>query len=291
MPHFKHITILLLALLLLACPQLSGSDDKAEKKKEENDLIRENLFGKVKMIKVETLGPGEEQSERALCSKQTFNKTGNLVELIFGEDEYLKILFKYENNLLISEAYIKDNKYSEENTYKYDHDKRGNKIRETVVDQDGKAFRLTEFTYDRKNNLVKSFQSSPSNDDKEKVAITYKYNKNGTVASESTKWSGGEGELIEYHYSNSTTLISTDRLTIDGYGVRNYYNGKGWIVKTERLDKARNVAKTKIMEYKVDKKGNWVEQHSYKIELIGNKLTKKPVKITYRTIKYFDEKK
>jgi len=298
--RFKYITAFLLTLLLMTCPPLSGSDDKPEKKKIKTDLAKGYFVGKVQSV-VEKKAHWTDGCKQppVLDEKQTFNKHGFLVEeYSYGGAgvSWSKSVYTYNKNLLVSEteSWMEDSTIEVTN-FKYEFDKHGNKIKETHTDKDGKAERSFINKYDKFNNLLESKHTLLSKKENRVTSIgKYTYSKNGMVASESIAFSGVDYKTKrKYHYTKAGVLsfvVDTTEGRIKSRSLE-YYNSRGWTIKEESFERDLKTKNTTLIEYKVDKVGNWIERTTYLLEKDGDKTIKKADRITYRTIKYFDQKK
>jgi len=298
MSQFKHIAILLLSLLLLACPVLSGSDDKPEKKKVVNDLSREHLVGKVKSV-VEEWKESEigGRSEKVLAEKQTYNLKGHFEERVFYfySTETERKTYEYKEGRLFSETTTakKENAW-EKSFYKYDEE---GKIKKRIYqNKEGKVTSIESYSYNKKDELHKMRRVYTTGKDKDKIGTTtIKYNKDGFAVSETGIDLEGNKYKAEVNYSDKGVLSSIlhyKKKGSDESYVRANFNSKGWVTSIEFLDSKSKVLGSQVSEYKkVDKTGNWIEKATYALEKDGDEVIKIPMSIQYRTIKYFDEKK
>jgi len=260
----KNITI---AILLLICIPLFFNFFGEDK---ENDLINQNINGKVKEIIDSTFYAevvfGEIKKDRVKAlNKINYNKNGNVKEANYYNRDgslWIKIKYKYDNE----NNRIELNRYNEE----------GEELtkRQYKFDVDGNIIEENQYTR-------ASFEHSKATEIGEK--ITYKYDEDGSKTEENhynTSWGSEDGSLdlkIKYKYDNEQNLIEINRYGGDGdkltkveckYDMdgnmieKNEYNGDGGLIE-KRTYVYNDGNRVKMTRYEDEDTDTWDFKHTF----------------------------
>jgi len=183
-----------LLLILLCLPMIFSCGEK----KEENDLTRDNLNGKVKeIIQVRLDAPLVSGGMSDLISIYKYDENGKMTEMAqyLGEELIKQVKYKADENGFIAPKHVEGKEketlpfFSEEGSYEFKYDEEGN---------------LIEHIYHNKYNLMKA---------------EYKYDEYGNVT-ESIDYVNGELSNTtkykhKYDASKNWTMLtlSSDKLT------------------------------------------------------------------------------
>lgn len=284
----KKPILFFLVLLAFSC-----SEEKTE-----NDLSKENLFGKVKSVETKefyaidssgvVVKDGISKSKPIVLNE--YNKWGNLEKttkfLLDNPQRNTKIIYSYNerNKLLKEEYYSVNDSLSSEVFYKYDEN---NNLIEWITYNDARLFNLKYiYKYDNQNNLIEELFYGDStyvywgkevyhydNQNKTKKISQYNseeilrremiYDKKENLIEETEYDSLNVRFKWTYKYDNKGNEIEENRFGADGsfhFKHISKYDDKGNLTERTEFNKNNNPVETEIYKYKYDKKGNWIEK-------------------------------
>lgn len=297
----KNLVWCFLVLLLT----ISCSNEKTE-----NDLSKENLFGKVKSVEtttfyaVDSLGTIVKDgiSTRIPTILNTYNEFGNLETtkkfILENPNRYNEKVYYYNNlNKLVEEKfYLPNDSLSNEVFYKYDDN---DNLIEWITNNDDKRFNLKYILkYDSQNNLIEELVYADSTyiyRGKEvykyhnKTKKMFRYNPKGVLRKEIIY--DKNKKIIEeieydslknvtakwtYNYDNKGNKIEENWFktdTILDFKIVFKYDKYNNPIEKIRFSNKNIASSGDIYEYEYDKKGNWIKKtHFQSLHSAHNKL-------------------
>lgn len=258
----KLFLFFLVLFLAIGC-----SDEKPE-----NDLSKENLFGKVKSVEttkyqvIDSLGTivkdGISRYEPTVLDE--YNEFGNLEKtkkyILDNPNRYARVSYTYnEINKLIKEDYYSiDDSLTGEVSYKYDEN---NNLIEMITNNEYKRFNLKYiYKYDNQNNLIEELFYGDSTYVYKGKELK-KYNSKNKIT-ESNQYNSKGNLSYRRFYDRKENL--TEKIEYDSLNVRfkrTYkYDDKGNLTEHIKMNDKGEILLKSVYKYKYDKKGNWTEK-------------------------------
>ncbi len=280
-------------LIIAILSTLTGTAQKAE-----NDLIQQNLKGRVSSISISEYSVivkfGEAQKS-SLESKSLYkyNDYGNITEWnLFNSDGSLfaKFTSKHDNNGNRTESnnYNSDGSLKSKSIWTYKYDEKGNKKEEICFHYDSNDRFLDKliwvFKYDDKGYLYE--QIGGISDSLYDRKFIYKYDSIGNVTEEEylNKTDENLNSKETYKYNSSDNRVENKSYNSQGSLETKWsyrYNNNGDITEEEYFSYTINGSNAKTTyEYdEYDKTENWIKRKQL--------FNDKPITIIEREIEYF----
>ncbi len=262
----------------------------------QNDLKRDNLIGKVKIVEEIDYKAHNEDGVIAMGTvtdktSTSYNAEGIEVKIVYhnyeierGKDFGGTDLFSVNNKgQKIACAHTRSNGNWTDSSF---YDAHGNKIRCISYNADSSVHYITSLQFDKKGREIENTISYPAKTEIE-VSITTEINyddSKGLIESKSYKTGDTahlQGREIEFlndvgipiesrFYNRQGNFAEKSVVTYDGYGNQ---------VSQYVTDSLGSIMRKQKWEYEYDKTGNWIKRIFYHSD--------KPLSITVRKLKYY----
>ena len=315
MKKIKQIgIILLLTFLTIGCSE--NFDIKRQYNSFNNDLERDNLFGKVKTVDLRKADINSDKLDECILVSKTeytnfwdisyqeffdnFGKLQQWTKCEFYKNKKVKTVSENLNlNSKMIETYRLDNKnryISAKGKYdtvgfsaKFKYDSLDNIIKLVSIQANDTSISFIDYKYDQQEKILKKKQYTKAEDGQNENMIIneYKYDSSGNLITTTSKseFIGEEKSLYEYDNQSRIRII------------KQYQNGL--IEKETEFDKyynpilikyysTGNIEKEIKYAYSFDNKRNWIERKAYLKQIFASSNKFIPIYMEQRIITYYE---